>query len=39
MERDLVPVLEREVHVVIETLLDIGNRLISSMGWGRDIRL
>ncbi len=33
-EQDLIPALEREVHVVIEALLDIGNNLISSMGWG-----
>ncbi|BES81797.1 type VII toxin-antitoxin system HepT family RNase toxin [Pyrodictium abyssi] len=33
MERDLAPLLEREVEVVIQGLLDIGCYIVSVMGW------
>jgi len=33
LERDLTPLLEREVEVVIQGLLDIGEYIISAMGW------
>lgn len=32
-ERDLLPLLEREVEVVIQGLLDLGSYIISSSGW------
>ena len=33
MEKDLAPVLEREVEVTIQGLLDLGGYIISAMGW------
>jgi len=33
IKRDLVPLLEREVEVVIQALLDLGAYIISAMGW------
>lgn len=33
LEMDLAPLLEREVEVVIQGLLDVGEYIISAMGW------
>ena len=33
VERDLAPMLEREVEVTIQGLLDIGEYIVSAMGW------
>ena len=33
IERDMTPVLEREVEVTIQGLLDLGGYIVSAMGW------
>ncbi|MDJ0269049.1 MAG: DUF86 domain-containing protein [Aigarchaeota archaeon] len=32
-EKDVFPAVEREVHVAIEALLDVGNAIIAAEGW------